>query len=111
MLCRQLGRVTAKPLGSRELDPAMLQRYKLVIVPYPLLMTASMAKLLEDYVSEGGRLFVEARPGWVDESGHAQPFLPDFGWEKMLGVREAKVIPRKEFSVTWGAATFPAMTF
>jgi hypothetical protein len=70
-----------------------------------------MAKLLEDYVSQGGRLFVEARPGWVDERGHAQPVLPGFGWEKMLGVREAKVIPRKEFSVTWGAAIFPAMTF
>ena len=98
-------------LSSRELAPDNLRQYKLVIVPYPLMLTAVEAKTLEGYVSEGGRLFVEARPGWVDERGHAEPKIPGFGWDEMLGVREKQLIPRKEFAVKWGDAQFKATRF
>lgn len=97
--------------SARELDANELRRYKLVILPYPLLLTEQMAKTLEQYVSEGGHLFVEARPGWVDEKGHAQPILPGFGWHKMAGVRESQMLPGKTFNVQWGDATFAGMSF
>jgi beta-galactosidase len=97
--------------SAREMDAQQLQRYKLVIVPYPLLLTEQMAKALEQYVSEGGHLFVEARPGWVDQQGHAQPILPGFGWHKMAGVRELQVLPGKTFDIKWGEATFAGMSF
>jgi beta-galactosidase len=98
-------------LSSRELSQDGLQEYKLVIVPYPLMLTSGEAKALEEYVSDGGHLFVEARPGWVDERGHAQPKIPGFGWDEMLGVREKQVIPGKTFDVKWGAAQFKATRF
>src|SRR5207249_9782681 len=98
-------------LSSRELAQDNLQQYKLVIVPYPLMLTGEEARILKDYVSDGGRLFVEARPGWVDERGHAQPKVPGFGWDEMLGVREKQLIPGKEFDVKWGAAQFKGMKF
>lgn len=98
-------------LSSRELARDNLQEYKLVIVPYPLMLTHEEATTLKDYVSQGGHLFVEARPGWVDESGHAEPKVPGFGWDEMLGVREKQLIPTKEFEVKWGAVQFKAMTF
>jgi beta-galactosidase len=98
-------------LSSRELAQEDLQQYKLVIVPYPLMLTAEEARILKDYVSDGGRLFVEARPGWVDERGHAEPKVPGFGWDEMLGVREKQLIPGKEFDVKWGAAQFKGMKF
>jgi beta-galactosidase len=97
--------------SARELEPSQLRRYKLIIVPYPLLLTEQMAKSLEQYVFEGGHLFVEARPGWVDEQGHAQPILPGFGWHKMAGVRESQLLPGKTFNVKWGGATFAGMSF
>ncbi len=97
--------------SARELDPVQLRRYKLVVVPYPLLLTAQMADALRDYVQEGGRLFVEARPGWVDEQGHAQPVQPGFGWDKMIGVRETQVIPRKSLDVQWLGHRFAGMSF
>jgi beta-galactosidase len=90
-------------LSARGLAAESLQRYKLIIIPYPLLMTAQMAELLEQYVAGGGHLFVEARPGWVDELGHAQPVLPGFGWHKMFGVRETEILPGKQFLIRWGA--------
>jgi|SRR5215469_6867615 len=98
-------------LSSRELAQDNLQQYKLVIVPYPLMLTDDESKALEQYVSTGGHLFLEARPGWVDEHGHAQPRIPGFGWDKILGVREEQVIPATELKVRWDHAEFKAMMF
>jgi len=98
-------------LSSRELAEDDLQRYRLVIVPYPLMLTAEEAKILKEYVSIGGHLFVEARAGWVDETGHAEPRVPGFGWDEMFGVREKQLIPNKQFAVKWGTAQFNGMTF
>jgi beta-galactosidase GanA len=98
-------------LSSRELTQDALHRYKLVIVPYPLMQTAEEAEVLKHYVSDGGHLFVEARPGWVDERGHAEPKVPGFGWDEMLGVRENQLLPGKEFDVKWGDAHFKATGF
>jgi beta-galactosidase len=98
-------------LSARELAVDHLERYKLVIVPYPLMLTDEEAAALRAYAEGGGHLFMEARPGWVDERGHAQMRVPGFGWDQMLGVREKQVTPGKEFQVTWGTATFKAMTF
>ncbi len=98
-------------LSSRELAQDNLQKYKLVIVPYPLMLTSEEAGVLKEYVSHGGHLFVEARPGWVDERGHAEPRIPGFGWDEMLGVREKQLIPDKEFEVKWGDSEFKGMKF
>jgi beta-galactosidase len=103
--------IPVEVLSSRELQQDNLQQYKLLIVPYPLMLTEAEAKTLKDYVANGGHLFTEARPGWVDERGHAQPKIPGFGWDEMLGVREKQLIPGKEFIVKWGNAQFKAMKF
>lgn len=97
--------------SARELDPAKLIRYKLVIVPYPLLLTKQMADALREYVRQGGHMFVEARPGWVDEEGHAQPIQPGFGWDQMTGVREARMLPAKTVGIEWNGAKFSGMSF
>jgi beta-galactosidase len=97
--------------SARELSAAGLRRYRLVIVPYPLLLTRQMAGALEQYVRDGGRLFVEARPGWQDERGHAEPILPGFGWHEMLGVRETEVLPVKQVDVRWGDRNFQGTSF
>jgi beta-galactosidase len=98
-------------LSARELAIDHLERYKLVIVPYPLMLTDEEAAALRAYAEGGGHLFMEARPGWVDERGHAQMRVPGFKWDRMLGVREKQVMPGKEFQVTWGTAKFKAMGF
>ena len=98
-------------LSSRELSRDKLSQYKLVIVPYPLMLTSDEALSLKQYVAEGGHLFVEARPGWVDERGHAEPRIPGFGLDEILGVRERELIPGKEFQIKWDSYEFKAMTF
>jgi beta-galactosidase len=97
-------------LSSRELAQDNVAQYRLVIVPYPLMLTDEEATILKEYVSAGGHLFVEARAGWVDERGHAEPRVPGFGWDEMLGVREKQLIPEKELTVKWGGVQFKGMT-
>jgi beta-galactosidase GanA len=98
-------------LNARFVTAEKLRGYKLLIVPYPILLTQPLAALLERYVREGGHLFLEARAGWVDERGYAQPTIPGFGLDKVLGVREESVTPRSEFRIRWGDQPFPAATF
>lgn len=98
-------------LNARLLGPRQLQGYKLILIPYPILLTAHIAAMLEQYVRDGGHLFVEARPGWNDERGYAQPIIPGFGWERLFGVREKSLTPRAAFRVRWGEAEFAASTF
>lgn len=98
-------------VSSRELARDDLQQYKLVIVPYPLMLTDEEANTLKGYVAGGGHMFVEARPGWVDERGHAEPKIPGFGWDEILGVCEKQIVPAGELEVKWGGAEFKSMKF
>jgi beta-galactosidase len=98
-------------IDAAELTQAQVKAYKLIVVPYPILMLGNEAGVLETYVREGGRLFVEARPGWVDERGNAQEVVPGFGWERMLGVREKSVAPKPELAFRWGEERIPGAVF
>jgi beta-galactosidase len=93
-------------VSARELSAASLAKYRLVIVPYPLLLTSQMANALEQFVRDGGHAFFEARPGWQDEHGRAEAVIPGFRLAQVLGVRETSLQPVKQATVTWGGKTF-----
>jgi beta-galactosidase len=103
--------ISVDVLSSRELAGRDLQKYKLIVLPYPLMMTNNEAAALKQYVEQGGHLFVEARPGWVNEDGHAEGAIPGFGWTEMLGVRETSIDPAKEAFVKWGGNEFTGASF
>jgi len=68
-----------------------LGRFKLVYLPYPLMLpTGSVAKLRE-YVAGGGHLAVEARAGWNNERGRASDVIPGMGLHEVLGCRESAI--------------------
>lgn len=98
-------------LSSNELSADSLKKYKLIILPYPLMMTDSEAHTLQQYVKDGGDLFVEARAGWVDERGHAEPVVPGFGWQEIFGVRESSIDPMPTIPIRWGDAEFSGIRF
>jgi beta-galactosidase len=97
-------------LSSRELAGNNLGEYKLIVLPYPLMMTTEEANALKEYVHGGGHLLVEARPGWVNEEGHAEGAVPGFGWTEMFGVKESSIDPNREFPVRWGGEEFTGMS-
>ena len=74
-----------------HLKASDLAAYKLVVLPYPLMMPAAAATELREYVRGGGALVAEARAGWNDERGRAADTIPGLGLAEVVGARETDV--------------------
>lgn len=88
-----------------RLDAAALRRYKLIFLPYPLMLPESAAAPLRRYVEEGGTLVVEARAGWTNDRGYASEIIPGLGLHEVLGCRETLVetVPGLAPEMIWKA--------
>jgi beta-galactosidase len=80
-------------LHVRDLGTPRAAGYKLIIAPYPVMMSQPHVKALADHVREGGTLLAEARCGWVDEKGFSSPVIPGGGLHEVLGCRETELTP------------------
>lgn len=80
-------------LHVRDLGTARAAGYKLIIAPYPVMMSQPHVKALGEYVRNGGTLLTEARCGWVDEKGFSSPVIPGGGLDEVLGCREIEIMP------------------
>jgi beta-galactosidase len=83
--------VTLDFVHAGHLKAADLRPYRLVVMPYPLMMKAAAAAELREYVREGGSLVLEARAGWNDERGRAAETIPGLGLSEVVGARETDV--------------------
>lgn len=68
-----------------------LRQYPLVYLPYPIHLKDSSARLLEQYVREGGILVSEALPGYFGERGKVGTRQPNYGLDTLFGARESYV--------------------
>ena len=80
-------------LHVRDLGTPRAAGYKLVIAPYPVMMSRPHVAALVEYVRGGGTLLTEARCGWVDEKGASSPVVPGGGLAEVLGCRETVLTP------------------
>ena len=80
-------------LHVRDLGTARAAGYKLIIAPYPVMMSQPHVRALAGFVREGGALLAEARCGWVDEKGFSSPIIPGGGLHEVLGCRETELTP------------------
>ncbi len=80
-------------LHVRDLGTARAAGYKLIIAPYPVMMSQPHVRGLAEYVRDGGTLLTEARCGWVDEKGYSSPVIPGGGLHEVLGCREIELTP------------------
>jgi len=74
-----------------HLSQENLKQYKLVFLPYPLMIPTASAAELKEYVRQGGRLVAEARLGWSNEVGSSSPTIPGMGLHEVMGSRETDV--------------------
>ncbi len=86
-------RIPVDFLHVMDLKPERLSQYKLLIVPYPVMMSQTDVKKLISYVEDGGVLVTEARCGWIDERGFSSDIIPGGGLHEVLGCRESYLIP------------------
>lgn len=74
-----------------HLSADVLRQYKLVYLPYPLMLPERAAGPLREYVRAGGTLVAEARLGWNNEKGLAADRIPGMGLWEVMGCRETDV--------------------
>jgi beta-galactosidase len=87
-----------------------LRQYKIVFLPYPVMLAQSVGNALKQYISEGGTVVAEARLAWNDERGHASPVIPGFGLDEVFGARETLIDPQaKPNIVIDSAANLPGI--
>ncbi len=82
-------------IHREHLERQDLLQYKLVIVPWPIMITREAAEGLRAFVESGGYVLAEARIGWNDERGYASEIIPGLGLHEVFGVREHEVRMRE----------------
>ena len=85
-------------LHVMDLIPERLNEYRLLIVPYPVMMSKANIQRLINFVREGGTLVAEARCGWIDERGFSSDVYPGGGLHEVFGCREASLKPLRKTS-------------
>lgn len=97
---------------ASELSLAALKPYKLLYVPYPVILPET-ALVLKEWVAQGGTLVAEARPAWTRETGEASATIPGLGLHEVFGAREiaAETPPngrtQLNFNTAWLRAAIP----
>jgi beta-galactosidase len=68
-----------------------IAKYKVVYLPYPVMLKSGTAELLRKYVEDGGTLISEGLPAYFGDHGRAGPTQPNYGLDRVFGARELYV--------------------
>ncbi len=73
-----------------------VNNYKLIFMPFSIMMTSEIADGVKEYVQQGGKLVAEIRPAWSDEKGKSSEVIPGFGLDEVFGCKERWIRERKK---------------
>jgi beta-galactosidase len=68
-----------------------IEEYKLIYLPYPIMLKSDTAAKLRRYVEQGGTLISEGLPGYFGDHGHVGTVQPNYGLDQVFGAREIDV--------------------
>ena len=68
-----------------------LGEYKIVYLPFPVMLKKEAVAQLRSYVEHGGTLISEGLPGYFGDHGHAGTRQPNYGLDELFGARERYV--------------------
>jgi beta-galactosidase len=71
--------------------PKDISNYKLLYVPYPVMLRSETAALLRRYVQGGGALICEGLPAYFGDQGHVGETQPNYGLDMLFGCRQIDV--------------------
>ncbi|UCG01345.1 MAG: beta-galactosidase [Candidatus Heimdallarchaeota archaeon] len=80
-----------------------LKNYRLIFMPFSIMMTAEIAEGVKKFVQHGGKLVAEIRPAWSDEKGQSAEVIPGFGLQEVFGCKERWIRERKKTKLLVGS--------
>jgi beta-galactosidase len=66
-------------------------QYKLIYLPYPVMLKSETVVKLRKYVESGGTLISEGLPAYFGDHGHVGVTQPNYGLDEVFGARESYV--------------------
>lgn len=68
-----------------------IAEYKIIYLPYPVMLSSETAVRLRQYVEQGGTLVSEGLPGYFGDHGHVGIVQPNYGLDEVFGARQSYV--------------------
>ena len=68
-----------------------IAQYKLIYLPYPVMLKGETVAKLRKYVEDGGTLVSEGLPAYFGDHGHVGATQPNYGLDEVFGARESYV--------------------
>ena len=85
-------RLSSIPVFNRTLSPSTTSgEYKIIYLPYPVMLKQETAAKLRKFVEQGGTLVSEGLPGYFGDHGHVGTVQPNYGLDEVFGAREIYV--------------------
>ncbi len=81
-------------LHVMDLEKGDWGKYRLLIVPYAVMLSTRAAEEIQRFSAAGGYVLAEARTAWNNERGWATDVIPGGGLDKTFGCREVEVRPK-----------------
>ena len=72
-------------------DPAIGGRYRLLYLPFPVMLNQQTVDRLKAWVAAGGTLVSEGCPAYFGDCGHVGPRQPNLGMDELFGAHESYV--------------------
>lgn len=80
--------IPADYIHLEQIEEGQLARYKVLYMPFSLMITRKAAAGIAEFVKAGGTVIAEARTAWNDETGACGESVPGFGLADVFGCRE-----------------------
>jgi beta-galactosidase len=91
-------------VSTQQAAGGQLAQYKILFVPFPVMLSADVADGIRHFAENGGTLVAEARLAWNNERGFASDTIPGIGLDKVFGTREKLIRPVDRPEITIGAS-------
>lgn len=91
-------------VAASDLAQNRLAQYKILFLPYPVMLSQDVAEGVRHYVEAGGTAVAEARLAWNDARGFASDVIPGAGLAEVFGAREQLIRPAEKVEFTTEAS-------
>ena len=99
-------------VDPRDVADNKLGQYKILFLPFPVMLSQDAAEGVKRYVQSGGTAVAEARLAWNDARGFASDVIPGFGLDEVFGAKEKLIRPAEKPEMRMAASAelpgFPA---
>ncbi len=82
---------------DRGLDLQTLKQYKIIFLPFQIVMRPEIADLLKEYVKQGGYVVADARTAIINELDFAYQTSPGAGLDELFGAETPDWIAKKDY--------------